>query len=266
MQSSAARWFTNTNGYELLMGRWSRRLARRFIEFAEVTDGNRVLDVGMGTGALSLAVLAATRHSEVIGIDPSDQYVKYARSRTSDSRARFEVGDAQALPYLDASFDQTLALLVMNFIPDAPKAAAEMRRVTRPGGIMAAAVWDYGEGMTMLRTFWDAAVTLDAAAEPRHERHMPYCRKGELSALWSATSLTGVMETSLVVPLTFDSFTDFWQPFLSGQGPSGSYATSLSPERQQALRERLRLELLSGKPDASFTLQARAWSVRGVVP
>jgi SAM-dependent methyltransferase len=248
------------------MGRWSHRLARRLIEFAEVADGNRVLDVGMGTGSLSLAVLAATRHSEVVGIDPSGPYVEYARSRTSDSRARFEVGDAQALPYSDASFDKSLALLVMNFIPDAPKATAEMRRVTRPGGIVAAAVWDYGEGMTMLRSFWDAAVALDSTAEPRHERHMPYSRNGELSALWTATGLKEIKETSLVIPLAFKSFENFWQPFLSGQGPSGSYATSLPPERQQALRERLRRELLGEKPDMSFSLQARAWAVRGIVP
>ncbi|MGH2398124.1 MAG: class I SAM-dependent methyltransferase [bacterium] len=258
--------FVNAEDYERLMGRWSRRLAPLLVEFAGITDGDRVLDAGAGTGSLSLAVLAATRRSEVIGIDPSGPYVEYARSRTSDPRVHFEVGDAQALPYPDASFSKTLALLVMNFIADARRAAAGMRRVTKSGGVVAATVWDYGDGMTMLRTFWDAAVALDPDAEPRHERHMPYCRKGELSALWTASGLKEAKETSLVVPLDFESFEDFWQPFLTGQGPSGSYATSLPEERQQALRERLRRELSGVKPDMPFTLQARAWAVRGIVP
>lgn len=258
--------FFNPNGYEGLIGRWSRRLAPQLIEFAEVADGDRVLDVGMGTGSLSLAILAATQRSEITGIDPSRPYVEYARSRTSDPRARFEVGDAQALPYPEASFDKTLALLVMNFIPDARKAAAEMRRVTKPYGTVAATVWDYGEGMTMLRAFWDMAVALDPAAEPRHERHMPYGREGELGTLWTTAGFEEIKETSLSIPLPFESFEDFWQPLLFGQGPSGSYAAGLTPERQQILRERLRREMLGDNPDTSFTLQARAWAVRGVVP
>jgi len=258
--------FFNAEGYEQLMGPWSRRVAPLLVEFARIADGDRVLDVGAGTGSLSLAVLAATRRSEVIGIDPSRPYIDYARSRTSDPRVRFEVEDAQALSYPDASFSKTLALLVMNFIPDARRAAAGMRRVTKSGGVVAAAVWDYGEGMTMLRTFWDLAVALDPDSERLHERHMPYCRKGELMALWTASGLKETEETSLVVSLDFDSFEDFWTPFLTGQGPSGSYATSLSAERQQALRERLRRELSGEKPNMSFTLPARAWAVRGIVP
>ncbi|MBI2973617.1 MAG: methyltransferase domain-containing protein [Armatimonadetes bacterium] len=257
--------FFNAEAYERLMGRWSRRLAPLLIEFAEVREGNRVLDVGSGTGSLTLA-LNATRRSEVVGIDPSPAYVEHARTRTADPRVRFDVGDAQALPYPDASFDKCLALLVINFIPDARKAVAEMRRVTRPGGRVAAAVWDYGDGMTMLNTFWDAAVAIDPAAEPRHERHMPYCRRGQLSGLWTEIGIQEVEETGLVIPMDFASFDDFWSPFLGGQGPSGSYVTSLPPDRQRALRERLRKELLAGKPDEPFTLEARAWAVRGTTP
>lgn len=130
------------------------------------------------------------------------------------------------LPYPDASFDKCLALLVINFIPDARKAVAEMRRVTRPGGRVAAALWDYGDGMTMLHTIWDAAVALDAAADPRHERYMPYCQRGQLSALWTESGIQEVEETGLVIPMDFASFDDFWSPFLGGQGPSGSYVTS----------------------------------------
>lgn len=252
--------------YDRLMGRWSRRLAPELIEFARLKEGDRVLDIGCGIGSLALSVVASTRRSEIVGIDPAAAYVEYARQRTSDPRVRFEVGDAQRLPYPAASFDKCLALLVINFIPDARQAVAEMRRVTRPGGGVAAAVWDYGEGMTMLRIFWDTSVALDPSAEPRHERHAPYCQRGQLSALWTASGLEQVEETELEIRLDFTSFEDFWSPFLGGQGPSGSYATGLLPERQRALEKQLRENVLGSKPDGPFTLEARAWAVRGIVP
>src|SRR3990172_5597561 len=184
------------------MGRWSRRLAPLLIDFAEVREGDRVLDVGSGTGSLALE-LAATRRVEVVGIDPSAAFIEHARTRAAGQRVQFDVGDAQALPYEDASFDTCLALLVINHIPDPRRAASEMRRVTRAGGRTAAAVWDYGEGMTLLRAFWDAAVALDLAAEPRHERHMPYCRRNQLSALWAERGLQEIEETALVIPMEF---------------------------------------------------------------
>ncbi|HET6780580.1 MAG TPA: methyltransferase domain-containing protein [bacterium] len=257
--------FVNAEAYEQLMGRWSRRLAPLLIQFAEVREGDRVLDVGSGTGSLALAANAA-RASQVIGIDPSAAFVERARTRTADPRVRFDVGDAQMLAYPDASFDKCLALLVMNFIPDAPKAAAEMRRVTRPGGRVAAAVWDYGDGMTMLRAFWHAAVALDPAAEPRHERHMPYCREGQLSTLWTETGIQDVEEVGLTISMEFDSFDDFWSPFLGGQGPSGSYVASLPPDRQEVLRRRLMNELSDGRLERPVAIAARAWAVRGSVP
>jgi hypothetical protein len=141
-----------------------------------------------------------------------------------------------------------------------------MARVTHPGGVAAAAVWDYGEGMEMLRVFWDEAVALDPASKPKDERHMPLCRPGELAELWRAQGLLDVREEPLVVPLTFSSFEDFFSPFLEGQGPAGAYVATLPEGIRRELEQRLRRRLLGGGGDQPITLNARAWAVRGVVP
>jgi SAM-dependent methyltransferase len=257
--------FSESAAYEEFMGRWSRQIAGPFVTFAGVASGDVVLDVGSGTGALTAAVLHAADSSRVIGVDPSPAYVQHARSRTSRERATFEEGDGQRLRFSDSEFDKALSLLVFNFVPDPARALREMIRVTRPGGVVAAAVWDYGDGMEMLRVFWDEAVALDPSAESRHERHMPLSRTGELAALWRQHGLVDVTEVPLVIALAFKSFDDFWVPFLRGQGPAGAYLASLPETRQVALGERLK-ERLEKKAPGSFTLQARAWAVKGTVP
>jgi SAM-dependent methyltransferase len=246
--------FSESDGYERFMGRWSRRLAPKFVTFSGVTEGDRVLDVGSGTGALSAAA-AAVESVQVTGIEPSPAYVRYAQEHGD---GRFQVGDALALPFPDDAFDKTLSMLVLNFVPDAPAALQQMIRVTRPGGVVAAAVWDYGDGMQMLRTFWDAAVALDPGAAARDERHMPLCTRGALAELWHAHDLRDVDEQSLTIDLAFASFDDYWQPFLGGQGPAGVYVSTLSESARRALESRLRA-------DVDLTLRARAWAVRGVV-
>ncbi len=258
--------FFHAEAYDRYMGRWSRRLAPLFLEFAGVAEGSWVLDLGTGTSSLALTLAAAIPSVEVVGIDASVAYVGYARTRTADPRLQFVAGTAQALPFRHACFDACLASLVINFIPDAHQAVAEMRRVTRPGGKIAACVWDYGEGMVMLRLFWDVAATLDPAAAERYEGRMPYCRSGQLSALWRERGLAHVEETGLTIALEFSSFGDFWSPFLEGQGPAPSYTVGLSSERRYALQERLRAEILSRDRDRPFTLMARAWAVRGTIP
>ena len=258
--------FSEAEASERFMGRWSRRLAPPFIKFAGLRDGDRVLDVGSGTGSLTLAVLQEAPASRVVGIDPSAAYVAHARTRADAARATFEEGDAQRLRFPDASFDATLALLVVNFIPDRVAAVREMARVTRPGGVVAAAVWDYGDGMGMLRAFWDEAAALDPAGEKQDERHMPVCRKGELAALWKAQGLLDVREEPLVIPLNFTSFEDFWSPFREGQGPAGAYVASLSEGSRRDLEQRLRRRLLGEGEDRPITLNARAWAVVGVAP
>ncbi len=247
------------------MGRWSRALAPLLLDFVDLRNGDNVLDVGTGTGALAAAILSRFDSTRVTGIDPSNAYIEYATSRVKSGRASFQVGDGQKLRFSDAAFDKTLSLLVMNFIPSPGTALKEMTRVTRPSGTVAAAVWDYGEGMEMLRAFWDEAVAIDPAIEKKDERHMPLCRRGELAVLWREHGLLDVREEPLVVQMEFASFDDFWSPFLKGQGPAGAYVATLCGERRQILEGRLRKRL---QDDAArpFRLHARAWAVRGTVP
>lgn len=258
--------FEESEAYERFMGRWSRRLAPLLLKFASVTEGDSVLDVGSGTGALASALAEAIPSVRITGVDPSSAYVAHAQARTPGDRVRFFVGDAQALEIPNSTFDKTLSLLMMNFIPDPAKGLREMIRVTRPGGVVAAAVWDYGDGMEMLRVFWDEAVALDSTITARDERNMSLCRRGELAAFWRANGLEHVEEQPMTIELAFSSFADYWRPFLGGQGPAGAYARSLPRARGDGLEARLRDRLLSGRNDGPFTLLARAWAVKGVVP
>jgi len=241
-------------------------MASLLIELAGVQEDERVLDVGCGTGSLTRTLLENRERVNVVGVDAATPFVEYMRTTLASPRVTIEQADAQALPFEADDFDRSLSLLVLNFVPDARQAAKEMSRVTRPGGVVASAVWDYGGDMEMLRLLWDTAVELDPAAERRHERNMPLCRPGELADLWSGCGLEGVEETGLVSTLEYRSFDDYWRPFLSGVGPSGEYVSGLPAERQTALQDRLRDQLLAGRSDGPFTLQARAWAVRGSVP
>jgi SAM-dependent methyltransferase len=213
LADAEAKMFAASAGYERFMGRWSRLLAPHFITFAGIRNGDRVLDVGTGTGSVAAAVEASMPASQIVGVDPSKGFIAYAQKNAKSARVRYDVGDAQALNYKDASFDNTLALLVMNFIPDHGKAIAEMRRVTRPQGVVSACVWDYDQGMQMLRFFWDEAIALDPAIEPKDERHMKLSRQGQLGNLWKNAGLINVREEPLEIDQTYSSFDDYWESF-----------------------------------------------------
>jgi SAM-dependent methyltransferase len=249
--------------YERYVGRWSRQVAELFVRRLGVPPGRRWLDVGCGTGALTSAVLGVGDPAEVHGVDPSEGFITDARRRTDDPRARFSVGDARALPFPDGRFDAVVSGLVLNFVPEPVVAAAELARVVTSGGVVGAYLWDYADGMQMIRCFWDAAAALDpGAAEQDEGRRFPLARPEPMHVLWTGAGLTGVEVEPIEVPTRFDDFDDYWAPFLGGQGPAPGYVSSLDDDRRAALHAMVR-ERLPVAPDGSITLSARAWAVRG---
>jgi SAM-dependent methyltransferase len=262
--------FTNPDAYERWMGRWSARVAPDFVRFAAPGPLSRCLDVGAGTGVLTEALLAASEEARVVGIEPAASYVEFARARVADDRARFEVGDAQAIPFEDDNFDAALAMLVLQQVPDAPKAVAEMCRVTVAGGCVAACQWDFRNGMPMISLFWDAVravVPAGMLGNQAARRNPPaYSDEAALVRLWTEAGIGDIETARFDASLQFASFEDYWQPFLGGATPTSSFAATLPEENRQAVEARLREMVPDNGPDHPFTLKARAWAVRGTVP
>jgi SAM-dependent methyltransferase len=249
--------------YEPYVGRWSRLVARELLDWLAVPPDRDWLDVGCGTGALSATILERAQPRSLRAVDPSAGFVEYAKARLGSERVRVEIGDAQALPLDAASVDAAVSGLVLNFVPQPQRAVAEFRRVVRPGGRIAAYVWDYAERMELMRHFWDAAVALDPAARPLDEGpRFPLCQPEPLARLFAEAGLQRVEARAIDVPTVFRDFDDYWNPFLGGQGPAPGYALSLDEARRTALRERIRSRLPVGQ-DGSIHLTARAWAVRG---
>jgi SAM-dependent methyltransferase len=249
--------------YDRFVGRYAPALGRALIAYAGVRPGDHALDVGCGPGALTTELVTLLGASSVAAAEPSEPFAAACRDRLPE--VRVEVAAAEALPFESGSFDHALAQLVVNFMNDAPAGVGEMRRVTRPGGSVSAAVWDYAGEMTMLRRFWDAAIEADPAACDRHEGRMPHSSPETLTDLWTTTGLDDIQTSEAVVSASYDGFDDLWQPFEQGVGPAGAYTTSLDPGAREALKAtfRDRLAVPDGGP---FDLPARAWLVTGTVP
>jgi SAM-dependent methyltransferase len=264
-QNTAARaGFQNAEAYERFMGRWSRRLAPLLVRFGGLSDGDRVLDVGCGTGSLTFSLPGLANVSAVTGVDLTPGFLDFARARGTDPRITFRQGDARALPFDGNSFDRAFAMLVLHFIPDAARAVAEMRRVVRPGGTVAAAVWDLYGGQPHIRMVWDTAAVLDPGLEPPLFR--PMTAPGEMADTWRALGLREVEQTSLMIRVEFSSFEDFWSPFLLGEGPHGRYVAGLTEPARAALREHARRAYLANRPDGPRSFVSVAWACRGTVP
>lgn len=247
------------------MGRWSHLVAREFVPWLRAAPGSGWLDIGCGSGALTRTALELASPSSVLGLEPSAGFVASARRLTGDQRAQFAQGDACALPCRGGRFDVVVSGLVLNFVSDSAQALAEMVRTARPGGIVAAYVWDYAEGMQMLRLFWEAASSLDPAAAALDEgRRFPVCRPGPLTELFRSAGLAGVDVRPLDVPAVFRDFEDYWAPFLSGQGPAPGYVAGLTDSRRSALKDRL-AATLPAAADGTIRLTGRAWGIRGTV-
>jgi SAM-dependent methyltransferase len=249
--------------YDPYVGRWSRLVAREFLVWLNAPPGLRWLDVGCGTGALAEEIAECCAPERLVGIDPSDGFLQYARQRLRDAAADLRQGDAQNLPFEAGEFDRVVSGLVLNFIPDQERAAAEMVRAVRLGGEVALYVWDYAGKMEMMRQFWDAAVALNRSAREQDEgRRFPVCRPESLREVFETAGLIQVETQAINVPTVFRDFDDYWSPFLGGQAPAPGYCMSLAEDGRAALRERLRRSLPT-RPDGTIHLIARAWAVRG---
>ena len=249
--------------YESYIGRWSRAVARSFVDWLAVPAAARWLDVGSGTGALAATIVELASPSAVVAVDPSHAYIEHARMRLSGAMARVAVGDARSLPFANASFDACVSGLVLNFVPHPSSAVEEMSRVTRPGGTIAAYLWDYAGEMQLIRRFWDAATALDPdAAQLDEGRRFPLADGDALGRLFTVAGLEAVDMRAIDVDTAFANFDDLWTPFLGGQGPAPAYVATLSDDRRARLRERLRASVPAAA-DGRIALVARAWAVRG---
>jgi SAM-dependent methyltransferase len=266
MNASSTFAASDGDGYELVMGRWSERLALPFLDFAGTRDGERVLDVGCGTGHLSQAVVERSRPAEVRAIDLAPPYIDYAKSRNRDPRVIFALGDACAIDFADHTFDRVLSMLVLHFVPRATQAISEMRRVAKPGGVVAACVWDVRGGFVANRMFFDTAAALDPKANDRRARNYtrPLTQPGELARAWREAGLLEVVETSLSIRMEFHSFEDYWAPYDGKDGPAAEYVETLAKEERAKLKDAVRAAFLDGEPDGPRSYAALAWAVKGV--
>ncbi|KQZ98481.1 SAM-dependent methyltransferase [Mesorhizobium sp. Root157] len=254
-------------GYEQLMGRWSQRLAPLFIGFAGLAKGEKVLDVGCGTGSLTFALAKSAHLGTIDAIDYSPVFVEAAQRRNTDPRINIRQGDACALPYEDGTFDRAMALLVLHFVPEAGKAVAEMRRVVRPGGVVAAVVWDHLGGMPGMRMMVDTVAALSEGGRQLRSRYcfQPMMQPGEMKRTFVEQGLSDVTETELMIRMDYQDFDDYWAPIAAGEGPLGKYMATLDAAERTRTDAAVRDAYEAGRPDGPRSFANVAWACRGVV-
>jgi SAM-dependent methyltransferase len=259
---------TTGGGYELQMGRWSRRLAVPFLEFAGASIGERVLDVGCGTGSLTSLLSERPDLEAVCGMDYAPPYIEHAARSNSDPRVSFGIGDACALPFRDGAFDRVLSLLMLHFVGQPDLAVSEMRRVARPGATVAAAVWDARGGFVASRLFLDTAAVLDPAAGLLRARSFtrPMTRPGELEAAWCRAGFADVETAEFAIRMEFESFDDYWLPYTGKDGPGAAYVATLDEQACIRLTDAVRSAYLDGDLDGPRSYVAVARAVKGIAP
>jgi SAM-dependent methyltransferase len=267
--SNAARWdrWSDAEAYRRYVGRWSALVAREFVAWLDIPAGAAWLDVGSGAGDVTNTILENAAPASVQGVDLSPDYVEYARQRIEDERASFGVEDAAQLAgEADGAYDAVVSGLVLNFVPERESATSAMARVAKPGGTVAAYVWDYADKIELMRYFWDAAVELfPESADLDEGARFTFCNPEGLTRLWDQAGLERVETRAIDVPTFFRDFDDYWSPFLGGQGSAPGYVSSLTESERAALRN-LVGSRLPYHTDGSIHLIARAWAVRGIAP
>jgi ubiquinone/menaquinone biosynthesis C-methylase UbiE len=253
-------------GYELQMGRHSRSLAPLLIAFAAPHAKGKALDVGCGTGNLAVELAKKSDLTSIEAFDFSSAYIAYAKARGADPRINFQTADACAIPFADGTFDLTLSMLVLAFIPEPQRAVREMVRVTKPGGTVAACMWDLRGGLVFGRMFWDTAAALDPKAVEARRQTMsrPITRQDGIAGEFKAAGLQNVQETVLTIPMNFTDFENFWAPFEGRESGFAIYVSGLDAEQKDRFRSALRLAYLDGAPDGPRSYFASAWAARGV--
>jgi ubiquinone/menaquinone biosynthesis C-methylase UbiE len=258
----------SAEGYEQLMGRWSKKLAPLFIDFAGLAKGEKVLDVGCGTGSLTFTLAKSAGLSEISAIDYSPVFVAAANRLNTDPRIKIQQADACDLPFEDGSFDRALALLVLHFVPEASKALAEMRRVVRRGGVVAAVVWDHVGGMPCMRMLLDTVAVLAKGGRQLRSSYccQPMMQPGELKGAFIEEGLADVTETELMIRFEYQSFDDYWAPLAAGEGPLGKFMAALDKTERTPIDAAVRDAYEAGRPDGPRSFAHVAWACRGIIP
>ena len=255
----------DAEGYEKLMGRFAGPLANAFLGFTGWPEGKEILDVGCGTGGLAFALAGRGDNRRIVGIDPAEPYLRYAKDRNRDPRVSFELGDAESLPFADDSFDCAFAQHVLQFLDDPFPAVCEMRRVVRPGGMVAACLWDGFGGQPGLRMLWDTAAALGFDKD-RTLFRPPLDREGAMEAMWHRAGFVDVMQGDITMRFSYANFDDYWTPFLSGDAPAGQLVAGLPTAQRDVLAQHVRRQFLSGQPDGPRSFIGASFICKGIVP